>query len=70
MNVQTLRFFRDNPEAMRALDDVAARRGQSIEVTVVPDPDDDDGPEVAVVRYSASREPIGLIHADGGLEEA
>jgi hypothetical protein len=63
--------FRAHPAAMRAFDDLAARRGQSIEAALgaaVPPalgiPADD-----VLVRYIDAGAPCAVIHADGTVTD-
>lgn len=60
-------FFVAHPAAMTAFDQLANQRGQSIEAAIAPPGYGIDGS--VVVRYSQTRDPIGVIYPDGRTEE-
>jgi hypothetical protein len=60
-------FFVAHPDAMAAFDRLANRCGQSIEAAIAPAGYGFDG--CVVVRYSRTRDPVGVIYPDGRTEE-
>lgn len=63
----TVEFFVAHPAAMDSFDRLANRCGQSVEAAMSPLGFGFDG--CVVVRYSATRDPVGVIHPDGQIEE-
>lgn len=64
---ETIRFFQRHHAAMVAFDALANQHGQSIEAALSPPGFGFD--DCVIVRYSQTRDPVGVIHPDGQTEE-